>query len=66
LREVVIDGGQVYFDTNIGEHFHVFDEDTGRLTDIPAHGVEVSRLPELPPGMVLSRVDVVLRVRAAK
>jgi Fur family iron response transcriptional regulator len=64
LHQVVIDGGQVFFDTNIGDHHHIFDEDSGRLTDIPAAAVRVSGLPELPRDKQLARIDVVFRVRS--
>jgi len=64
LRQVVIDGGQIYFDTNTHAHHHLFDEDTGFLTDIPASSVQVAQLPQMPQGKTLSRVDVVVRVHA--
>ena len=48
LREVVVDMGQSYFDTNISHHHHFFDEATGELTDIPEDEVEISRLPSPP------------------
>jgi Fur family iron response transcriptional regulator len=66
MREVVIDGSQVHFDTNIGDHYHLFDEKTGRVTDIPASAVRFMQLPKLPEGKVLSRVDVVVRVHSAR
>ena len=33
LREVVVDMGQSYFDTNTSHHHHFFDETTRALTD---------------------------------
>jgi Fur family iron response transcriptional regulator len=66
LREVVIDAARVYFDTNIDDHHHFFNETEGCLSDIPAAAVHVDRLPQLPAGMQLSRVDVIVRVQATK
>lgn len=62
LREVVVEAGRSYFDTNIEDHHHLFHEDSGRLTDIPLHSVDVASLPSLPAGLKLKRVDVILRV----
>ena len=62
LRHVTVDGGQIYFDTNTGEHHHILDETAGFLIDIPA--LSVSRLPPLPSGKKLSRIDVIVRMRA--
>jgi Fur family iron response transcriptional regulator len=64
LREVVIDSARVYFDTNTGDHHHFFDASQGHLTDVPASSVHVDRLPKLPAGLRLDRVDVVIRVRS--
>ncbi len=64
LRQVVIDGGHIYFDTNTSAHHHLFDEKKRLLTDIPASAVRLARLPKLPSGTTLSRVDVVLRVQS--
>lgn len=63
LREVVVEPGRSYFDTNAGEHHHVFHEDTGALADVPAAGVRVSGLPPVPAGAELARVDVIVRLR---
>jgi Fur family iron response transcriptional regulator len=66
LRQMVLDGGQVYFDTHTQDHHHLFDEETRHLTDIPASSVRLARMPKIPTGKILSRVDVVLRVHTAK
>ena len=29
MREVVVESGRSYFDTNIADHYHFFDEDEG-------------------------------------
>ncbi len=65
LHEVMIDSNRVYFDTNIGNHHHFFDEATGELHDIPADNIHIARLPKTPPGRKLDRVDVIIRLRAA-
>lgn len=62
LRRISVDGGQVYFDTNMDDHHHIFDEKSGCLSDIESSSVLVSRLPKLPRGAKLSRVEVVVRV----
>ena len=62
LREVMVEAGRSYFDTNVSDHHHLLVEPTGELVDVPASHVRVAALPELPPGMSLRRVDVILRV----
>jgi len=62
LREVVVDPGRSYFDTNVSNHHHFFFEETGRLQDIPSSDVGVVQLPSPPPGTAIRRVDVIIRV----
>jgi Fur family iron response transcriptional regulator len=63
LREVVVDMGQSYFDTNTSHHHHFFDETTGQLTDIAEQEIEINRLPSPPPGAAIDRVEVIVRLR---
>jgi Fur family transcriptional regulator, iron response regulator len=63
LREVVVEPGRSYFDTNIDDHHHFFCESTGMLQDIPGAAVMVGQLPLPPAGTEISRVDVIIRVR---
>jgi Fur family iron response transcriptional regulator len=61
LREVVVNPGRSYFDTNIADHHHFFFEETGKLMDIASDRIEVTNLPQ-PPYGAIRRVDVVIRV----
>jgi Fur family transcriptional regulator, iron response regulator len=63
LREVVVEPGRSYFDTNIEDHHHFFWEPSGVLQDIPGAGVVVSGLPQPPDGAEIRRVEVIVRVR---
>lgn len=65
LREVVINPGRSYFDTNVSDHHHFFYEDSGTLRDIPGDSIAVSNVPPPPDGGSIRRVDVVVRVEKA-
>ena len=62
LREVVVDPGRSYFDTNLSEHHHFFHEDEGRLEDISGERLSVNDLPPAPAGTDIRRVDIIIRV----
>ncbi len=62
LREISIDSSRSYFDTNVGDHYHFYFEQSGRLQDIPAERIALANLPE-PPDGVVARVDVIIRVK---
>lgn len=63
LQEVTVDATKSYFDTRTDDHPHFYWEDLSELTDAPAADLEISRLPEPPVGMAVSKVDVVIRLR---
>ena len=50
LREVVVDPGRSYFDTNTSDHHHFYFENSGQLQVIPGDAVTVSSLPAPPDG----------------
>ena len=62
LREVVVEPGRSYFDTNTADHHHFFCGMNGMLQDIPAQDILVSGVPLAPPGTEIRRIDVIVRV----
>jgi len=65
MIEVIVGSGQSYFDTNPTSHWHYFDKSTGEIIDVPDDMIAFARLPEAPPGKVIDRIDVVVRIRDA-
>ncbi len=66
LREVVVEPGRSYFDTNVEEHHHFYFEETCGLKDIPSDDIRLYDLPTAPEGTRVSRVDVIIRVAQDK
>ena len=66
IREVIVDPSKVFYDPNTDPHYHIYNVESGELTDIDASRVTVSGLPDLPGGMVTEGMDVVVRVRSAR
>ena len=63
IREVIADPSRVFYDPNISPHHHFYDVESGELRDIDANQIQVAKLPPLPEGADLERVDVVVRLR---
>jgi len=64
IREVLVDPNKVFYDPNTSAHYHMYDVESGRLTDIDAADIRISGLPALPAGMVTEGMDIIIRVRA--
>ncbi|MBL4720294.1 MAG: transcriptional repressor [Alphaproteobacteria bacterium] len=63
MREVVVETGRSYFDTNTTDHYHFFEADTAVLRDIPSESIELRSLPKAPPGREIDRVDIIVRLK---
>ena len=66
LRELVVDSGRSYFDTNSSAHHHLYCEETGKLSDIPGDNAAIENYLELPGGTKVSRIDIIIRVKNSK
>lgn len=65
IREVIVDPNKVFYDPNTEPHYHMYDLQSGRLTDIDAADIKVTGLPDLPAGVVTEGMDIIIRVRPA-
>ncbi len=63
IREVLVDPNRVFFDSNTDEHYHLYNEDTGTLTDVYADCLQTDALPILPKDTTLVGIDVIIRIR---
>ncbi len=63
MQEITVDGSKSYFDTNTHDHPHFFWEDDRVLTDAPSGELEIAKLPNVPEGAEIAKVDVVIRLR---
>lgn len=66
VRQVIVDPSRVFYDSNTSDHHHLYDVESGTLTDISPAEVTIHNLPLLPEGMVAEGVDVIIRVRGSQ
>jgi len=68
IREVVVEAGRTWFDTNIEPHIHVMHEDSGEIQDIAVDPgkMDLSEYFTLPAGKEICDVDIIIRVRNKK
>lgn len=63
VREVLINRERAFYDSNSTPHHHIYNVDTGTLSDIDVNAVSIEGLPSLPPGTKLDGYDLVIRIR---
>ena len=60
LRQVSVDGTKTYFDTNVTSHHHYYLEGSHELVDIPDPQLVLQKMPDVPEGFEISRIDMVV------
>ena len=51
------------FDTNINQHHHFLNEETGELIDIENDEVNLHKLPKIPQGYINNGVEVLIKIK---
>ena len=62
LKEISINSDKSYFDTNITEHHHFFDEDTNELIDCGNNEIDSVRVKQNITGKKIKSVEVLVKV----
>jgi len=63
LRPVHHVGDAVLYDTNLSDHFHFIDVETGELMDIDSSNFTLPDLPDLPEGYEAESIELSVRLR---
>ena len=63
LNEIEVRGKKTYFDTNVSNHHHFYDNDTSELIDINAKDVVIQKLPKAPNGKKIKNIEVVINLK---
>ena len=62
LKEIAINSTQSYFDTNITDHHHFFDEKKKELIDLDNQDIHPIKLKKTIPGKKIKSVEVLVRI----
>ncbi|MEA3291011.1 MAG: Fur family transcriptional regulator [Pseudomonadota bacterium] len=65
VREIVVDGERIFYDSNTRPHHHIYNLDTNRLVDLPQQDVDLRCIKGVPENVEMVDVNVVIRVRNA-
>ncbi len=65
IREVIVGPNRAFHELGTEPHFHLYDVQSRRLTDISPVNVGIPGLPEIPEGMVKDALSVMVVVRPA-
>ena len=63
LNEIEVRGKKTYFDTNVSNHHHFYDNNTSELIDINAKDVVIQKLPKAPNGKKIKNIEVFINLK---
>ena len=62
LKEILINSNKSYFDTNISNHHHFFNESTNELVDLNERDVGKINIKKKIPGKKINSVEVLVKI----
>ena len=62
LKEISINSDKSYFDTNISNHHHFYDEDTNQLIDCSENDIDSINVKNNTTGKKIKSVEVLIKV----
>ncbi len=63
LKEISINSNKSYFDTNVSNHHHFFNESTDELIDLKNEDVGNIKLKKKIPGKKIKSVEVLIKIQ---
>ena len=62
LKKRQVNNNRSYFDNNVTNHFHLYDEEKNTLVDLPQTSVKFSKLPKLPKNKQIKNINLVINI----
>tara|TARA_B100001250_G_scaffold171841_1_gene147951 strand:- start:111 stop:530 length:420 start_codon:yes stop_codon:yes gene_type:complete len=62
LKEIHVNSNQSYFDTNVSQHHHFYDENTNQLIDLNKEDVGHVEIKKNIPGKKIKSVEVLVKI----
>ena len=63
IKQIAVNSEQSYYDTNISDHHHFYDEDKNQLIDIHDSDVEPVKINKKMPGKKIKSIEVLVKVQ---
>ena len=65
VKKILLDANKSYYDTNMKEHHHFFDEDSHTLKDIDENKITIGTIPNSPINKKIKSIEVLIRLANA-
>ena len=65
LKQISINSDKSYFDTNVSNHHHFFDENKKQLIDLEDNEIEKIKIRKKIPGKKIKAIEILVKLSAA-
>ena len=65
IKKIPLDVNKSYYDTNVKDHHHFFDEDSHTLKDIDENKITIGTIPNSPINKKIKSIEVLIRLANA-
>ena len=62
IKEIPVNSSQSYYDTNVSNHHHFFDEQESRLIDLSEADVEKVVINKTIPGKKIKSIEIIAKI----
>ena len=62
IKKIPLDANKSYYDTNMKNHHHFFDENSQTLKDINEDEIKISAIPNSPTNKKIKSLEVLIRL----
>ena len=62
LKKIPINSSQNYYDTNISNHHHLYDEEKGELIDLENEDIGPIKIKKAIPGKKIRSIEILVKV----
>ena len=66
LKQRRVTKNKAYFDNNVTDHYHFYDEENDKLIDIPSTSVKFQKFPKLPGNKSIKSIDLIINLKRNK
>ena len=63
IKEVIVDTSKIFYDSRTEPHHHLYNTETGEITDIDYDEIKFKNYFKLPDNTSIESTDIVLRIR---
>ena len=66
LKQRRVTKNKAYFDNNVTDHYHFYDEENDKLIDIASTSVKFQKFPKIPGNKYIKSIDLIINLKRNK